>query len=173
MSASWLVRLSREVLEHVVRHGKAPDRLPSPPAHILVQRACYVIIAENPGNMIRAMSGYPLPRYQHLAEEVAQHTLAAVAAGVRRPIRASELSSLRVAVSVLSSLQRITNVEHLNPHVFGLYVRSDRGKYGVLLPQRTGIETAQEQIATALREAGIDGAKEAVTMYRFTVEHHE
>jgi hypothetical protein len=52
---------------------------------------------------------------------------------------------------------------------YGLYVRSDKNKTALLLPRRPGIDTADDQIATAIREARIDPKNETITMYRFSV----
>ena len=119
------------------------------------------------------MYGSPLPRQSSLAQEIITNTIYAITNSHSRAIRRADLSSLSYAVAVLNPLQRISDHSQLDPHDFGLYIRSDQGKSTVLLPQRAGIETAQEQIATALRESGINERDEAVTMYRFGVTYFE
>lgn len=88
-------------------------------------------------------------------------------------MRAIDAASYMYSVAVLGPLERITGPEHLTPPVWGLYVRSEKNKSAIILPHRPGIESADEQIATAIREAGIDTKNESMTMYRFAVTLYE
>lgn len=173
MTGGSLVKLAKQAAEHYVRykeHVHVPAFLS---AELLLQRACYVSIYERPGHHVRAMYGYPLPRHPSLAHEIIMNTTQAIRYQQVGSIRQLDLSHLLYGVSVLGPLQRVTSKEHLDPMRFGLYVRSDRDRSAVLLPQRTGIETSEEQIATAMREAGIDTRSEVLTMYRFAVDYYE
>jgi AMMECR1 domain-containing protein len=128
---------------------------------------------ENPGRKVRAMYGQALPQQVSLAQEIVVNTVAVLQQNPARPVRRVDLPQLHFSVALLGSLQRISDAQHLDPQHIGLYVRSDRGKTALLLPQRTGIETADDQIATALREVGIQPHMESFTMYRFTVEYDD
>jgi len=167
------IKLVKDTIEYYVRTNQTPLLPATLPSDLISQRACYVSIFENPGRRLRAIHGSPLPRQSTLAQEIIANTIYAISHGNSHPIRQADLHSLSFAVTILNSLQRISDHSHLNPRNFGLYVRSDQGKSTVLLPQRTGIETAQQQIATALRESGINEREEAVTMYRFGVTYFE
>lgn len=167
------VKLARAAAEHYVRAG---ELLPLPntlPAEMLRQRACYVTVFEKPGRHVRSLFGRPLPQQPMLAQEIVVNTIEAITQSRQRLIRRADLSSLLYSVAVLGPLQRVSHVEHLHPDHFGLYLESDRGKSALLLPQRAGVETAADQVATAMREAGIDGRAEAVTMYRFEVTYFD
>lgn len=167
------LKLAKDTTEYFIRSNQAPVLPGSLPADLIPQRACYIFIFENPGRRLRAMHGSPLPRQPSLAQEIITNTIYAISHSSSRAIRRVDLPSLSFAIAALNSLQRISDHSHLDPHDFGLYIRSDQGKSTVLLPQRAGIETAQEQIATALRESGINEHNEAVTMYRFRVTYFE
>ena len=104
-----------------------------------------------------------------LAEEIITNTLSALEPSIRR----ADLPSLQYIVGIVSHLQRVSDASHLDPEQFGVYVRSDYGKQAVILPQRLGIETADDQIATVFREAGIDPRQEPATLYRFRVTWYE
>jgi len=162
-------KLARQAAEQYVTtqtRMSLPDVLP---ADLLLQRACYISILEKPGKIVRGHYGQPLPRATFLAEEIITNTINALDPMLRR----ADLPSLEYVVGIVSHLQRISDPSHLNPDQFGLYVRSDTGKSMVMLPQRFGIETANDQIATAFREAGIDPRQEASTLYRFRVTWYE
>lgn len=162
-------KLARSAAEEYVLHRTVlvpPDRTSG---ELATQRACYVSIFENPGRMLRGLYGQPMPQRSSLAQEIIANTLQALR---WRPRRA-DLPDLHYAVAVISPLQRINDPTHLNPQQYGLYVRSERGQSAVILPGRVGIETADDQIATAIREAGIDVRHNPALLYRFRVAWHE
>lgn len=168
-TTTMYAKLAKQAAEHFV-HTQTRLALPAMvPSELLLQRACYVTILEKPGKMMRGMYGQPLPRESSLAEEIITNTLSALDSSVRR----ADLNSLTYIVATVNHLQRISDRSHLDPHQFGLYVRSDYGKQAVILPGRAGIETSDDQIATAFREAGIDPRHEPASMYRFRVTWYE
>lgn len=162
-------KLARAAAEHYVKEQAWLPLPPALPAELNRQKACYILILQKPGEHMRALIGEPLPRHRTLAEEIIHNVTQAVMTQVRR----NDLPYLTYRVAVLEQLQRITAPEHLAPDRFGLYVRSDRGKSALVLPRRIGIETPNDQIATALREAGITPRHEALTMYRVLVTYYE
>ncbi|OGY36306.1 MAG: hypothetical protein A3E36_00110 [Candidatus Andersenbacteria bacterium RIFCSPHIGHO2_12_FULL_45_11b] len=161
-------KIAKQAAEHYAKTGEYLALSIPLPQELLRQKACYVIIGEEPGHHLRAMHGSPLPSMPNLAQEIIRNTVEAIIQqGVQiRPIDAAQYT---YTVGVLGFMERITSREHLMPMVYGLYVRSDTNKSAALLPRRVGIETADEQIATAIREAKIDPHHEVVTMYRFPV----
>ncbi len=170
---SMYSKFSRQAAEYFIKEGDYLVPPPYLPSDLLRQRACYITIIENPGRKVRAMYGQALPQQTTLAREIVVNTVTAIEQNPSRRIRRADLPQLHFSVALLGPLQRISDVQHLNPKQTGLYVRSDRGKTALLLPQRTGIETANDQVATALREAGIVPQIESITMYRFDVEYDD
>jgi AMMECR1 domain-containing protein len=166
-------KLARHAVEHMVKQGEPLPPSVAVPPHLQRQQACFVTLLENPGRRPWAMFGYAMPRYPTLAQEIINHATAILVSTQRRRIVRSDLPNLRFSVAVLGSLQRVSDSEHLDPLRYGLFVSSDRGKSALLLPQRIGVETPNDQIATALREAAIDPRQEVVTMYRFDVEYDD
>jgi len=161
-------KLAKQAAEHYARTGAympVPRMLPQ---DIGTQKACFVSIVEQPGSRVRGSFGTPLPHCTSLAQEIIENTVEAI---VRHNIRmrAIDAVSYGYKVTVLGPIERITNKEHLRPRSFGLYLRTDKNKMALLLPGRIGIDTPEEQIATAIREAGVDSHNEAITMYRFPV----
>lgn len=167
------MKLAQQTAEQYVNDGTYLEIPPSLPPELSLQRACYVCIYDRPGRRLRGMHGHPLPRHPTLAQEIITNTVDAILLHPLGTIGRLDLRNFSYCVAVLGPLQRATVMKHLNPYIYGLYVLSDRGKSAVLLPQRTGIDTAEEQFATALREAGIDTQKESVTMYRFVTDYYE
>ncbi len=164
-------KLARQAAEWYARTG---DYLPLPhalPGELLVQKACIVSIIENPGRRVKGVFGSVLPRRSMLAQEIVYNTVDTI---VRNNIRMRPIDASAYAyeVGVLGPIERITSKEHLNPAAYGLYIRSDSGKTATILPRRHGVDTADEQIATAIREARVNPKEESVTMYRFSVAYY-
>jgi AMMECR1 domain-containing protein len=166
-------KLARSAAEYYVKFGEVLVMPAQLPLEMMRQRAAYVGIYDKTGHRMRSLYGSALPRYSTLAEEIVMNTTHALSFGNIGTIRRSDLPSLVYSVGLLGPLQRVSDTSHLDPECFGLSIRSDRGKSALLLPQRTGIETADDQIACALRESGINLRNEIVTMYRFTVEYDD
>lgn len=165
-------KIARQAAEHYARTGEYMPITWQLPPEMLKQKACFVSIIEQPGRYMLSSYGNPLPHARTLAEEIVHNTVEAIVqSNVRmRPI---DTAAYVYSVAVLGPLERITSPEHLTPPVWGLYVRSEKNKSAIVLPRRPGIENADEQIATAIREAGIDGKNEIMTMYRFSVSFYE
>lgn len=167
------VKLARSAAEYYVRRKRI---LPTPihvPRELAQQRACFVGAFENPGRHVRFFYGSPLPSQPTLAQEIIMNTCRGLTSASSGGVRQADLVYLQYGVSVLGPLERVSAPEHLNPHRFGLFVRSDMNKAIYVLPGRVGIETGADQIATALREADIDLRRESVNLYRFLVRTYE
>ncbi|HLD26031.1 MAG TPA: AMMECR1 domain-containing protein [Candidatus Andersenbacteria bacterium] len=169
----YYAKLAKTVSEHYVKSHQLPLLPLHMPTDLRRQRACFVQIFENPGRRLRAVAGSPLPQRGMLAEEIMSHVITALSSATTRAVRRAELPALVYSIAVLDPLQRISHQDQLEPSAFGLYLNSDQGKSALLLPRRPGIETPQDQIATALRESGINHRQEAVAMYRFAVTYYE
>ena len=173
VTTSVYSRLARQAAEYYVKQS---DLLMLPrmlPPDLLRQRACYISIIENPGRRVRSMYGQALPQQVTLAQEIVMNTIMALTRNPTRKVSRSDLTALQYSVALLGPLQRITDTAHLDPTQFGLSVQSDRGKSALLLPNRAGVDTVDDQIATAMRESGINPGQEAFTMYRFSVEYDD
>ena len=166
-------KLAKTVAEHYIKTQTVPALSSPQPPELLLQRACYVYLYQKPGQRLRAVFGRPLPQHSHLAEEITANTITAITQAKHIKIRRADLPSIAYSVAVLDVVQRINDYHHLDPHRYGLYLISDHGKTTVILPQRPGIETAQDQFATALREAGINLRQETVSLYRFDVQYYD
>lgn len=173
MSGGLYSNIAHKAVEHFILHQEPMPRPDALPAQLSQQKACYVSIFENPGRKFRSMYGTALPKKSTIAEEIINNTYQAISARTQRPLRKQDLKNLSYEIAVLGPLERISGPHQLDPNHFGLYVRSDRGKHSILLPQRTGIETADDQVATAMRESGIDRRQESASLYRFRVMFFE
>lgn len=165
-------KIARQAAEHYTKTGEYMPITWHMPPELLLQKACYVSIIQQPGRYVLSSYGTPLPRTRTLAEEIIHNTVEAIVQ-THVHMRSVDAASYVYSIAILGPLERITSKEHLTPLIWGLYIRSEKNKTALILPRRLGIESADEQIATAIREAGIDGKNESITMYRFAVSFYE
>ena len=81
-----------------------------------------------------------------------------------------ELDRLVVSVDVLSQPVECTNLDELDPKIYGVIVESGYRR-GLLLPDLDGVDTVNKQLEIAKRKAGI-GIHEQVKVYRFEVNRY-
>lgn len=101
----------------------------------------------------RACWGSVYPREGNIARETVLATLGALSKEYRfKAIRKSELKDLKIQVTVVRSLDAVSNVKEINPFKDGLMVRSG-GRSGVILPGEA--TDAYYELVLARLKAGI------------------
>lgn len=163
------VRLARQSLTHYLRTGdrlKKPENLPD--ELFGPKKACFVSLKKD--GELRGCIGTLRPAAGSLAQEIISN---AVSAGVHDPrfppVSEDELDELTVSVDVLSASEPATR-PMLDPRVYGVIVRHG-SRSGVLLPDLEGVDTVEQQLAIALRKAGIR-PEEPYVIERFTVDRY-
>lgn len=117
--------------------------------------ACFVTLHNKSDNSLRGCIGTLSPNQQNLREEIHTNTLSAALNDPRfPPLKAEELDRIYISVDVLDNPEPIQSAEELDPKIYGIIV-SAKGKRGVLLPDLPGIDRVEDQIAIAMRKAGI------------------
>lgn len=138
------------------------ERPTAPPA------AVFVTLRRSDGSL-RGCIGSLNPTQTDVCGETARSAVLAASRDPRfAPVEADELEGLSVEVSVLTRPEPISGVSDLDPARFGVVVRDDNGRQGLLLPDIPGIDDAATQVAIARNKAGI-APESHVTLQRFTV----
>lgn len=163
------VRLAKDALEKYIRSGKTLRRPENLPEWMTAQQAG-VFVSLHKGGDLRGCIGTIAPWYGCVADEI---IALAVEAGTRDPrflpVTADELPDLEYNVDVLSEAEPADKSE-LDAKRYGVIV-STGSRRGLLLPDLEGVDTPGQQIAIALRKAGIR-PDEPYRLERFTVERH-
>ncbi len=160
--------LARQSLTYFVKHRRY---MPSPKS--LGRRAgCFVSLHTDNGDL-RGCIGTIQPVCEDLALEIARN---AVSAGTTDPrfdkVREQELAHLVFEVSVMGEPEAVGSIADLDVKRYGVIVQNGTRR-GLLLPDLEGIDSAEQQVAIAKREADIP-LYEDVELMRFEVErHHE
>jgi len=129
-----------------------------------------VYVSLNYRGQLRGMSGSIAPAYKNVAEEIFANAAAATRDERFSPVNEDELLEMEYTVDVLSDIEPVTSPAQLDAAKYGVVVNA-YGKTGVMLPDITGIDTPDEQIAAARDRAGIS-PDDSVKITRFTTERH-
>ncbi|MDR0326477.1 MAG: AmmeMemoRadiSam system protein A [Oscillospiraceae bacterium] len=167
---SAYARLARETIVSYVKTGKT---LPLPadlPEEMLTKRAGVFVSIKKHGDL-RGCIGTIAPTAADIASEIIENSVSAATRDPRfRPVTPSELDDLTISVDVLNPPEPISGPEALDVKRYGVIVTAGR-KRGLLLPNLDGVDTVEEQIAIAMRKAGIQDG-ETVKLERFEVIRH-
>jgi AmmeMemoRadiSam system protein A len=149
--------------------GKGTLRDPHLTDPALPQRAG-AFVSLHRGGELRGCIGTIGPTQADLAEEIAHNAVSAALHDPRFPaLRESELADLDISVDVLGTPEPCTLAD-LDPARYGVIVSSG-GLRGLLLPDLEGVDTVQDQVAIALRKAGLT-PNAPYRLERFTVHRY-
>ena len=165
------VNLAKESIEYFV---KKQTHLPIPKflSKEFYEQKSGVFVSIHKRGELRGCIGTILPIRKNIAEEIIENAISAATKDPRFPeIREEELPDLEIKVDILTTPERIENIDQLNPKKYGVIV-SNSWKKGLLLPDLEGIDTAEEQISIARKKAGITDS-ETIKLERFEVIRHE
>ncbi len=173
--ASPLPEIVRETMKaYFEPDGKSDARLAAIASankndKLLSERAgVFVTLSKN--GKTRACWGSVNPEAPNVSAATANATIAALTKDYRyKPVRASEWAHLKAQVTVIKSVDPISNIRQFNPLQDGLMVRSG-GKSGVLLP-REAIDATYALVQCKLK-AGIK-VGEPFQMYRLKAQIYE
>jgi AmmeMemoRadiSam system protein A len=130
------------------------------------QAGAFVSIKKH--GQLRGCIGTTEPTQKNVVVEIQQNAISASTRDPRfDPVIGDELDDLVYSVDILKPAAPISDLTELDPQRYGVIV-SQGHRRGLLLPNLEGIETAEEQVAIAMRKAGIpEGAD--VELERFEV----
>lgn len=171
------VKLAKDSIETYIKTGKIMD-IPKdlPDDFFSVQKGVFVTIyiKSNPRKELRGCIGTFAPAKNNIAEEIIDNAISSAICDYRfNPIIADELSDLAYEINLLNPPERIDSIKSLDAKKYGVIVKSEDGRTGLLLPDIESVETPEHQISIACQKAGIDQGSEKIELYRFTVEKHK
>lgn len=165
------VQLARLSLEHYINTGQRIKRPKTLANEFYTQRAGVFVSLKLDGRL-RGCIGTISPTKSNIADEIIQNAISAGTQDPRfEPVEAHELPRLVYSVDLLEAPEPVSSLEELDVKQYGVIVRS-KGRVGLLLPNLEGIDTPKQQVAIALRKAGISES-ESYAMERFRVVRHK
>ena len=164
-------RLAKMVVESYVSQGKIAD-MGDAPEELGTRRAGVFVCLKKSGDL-RGCIGTIEPSTKNIAEEIRNNAISAAIRDPRFPqVGPEELAKLTYSVDVLEEPEDIPDMSHLDPKIYGVIVRGNGGRSGLLLPDLEGVYTAEEQVRIAMMKAGIRPG-EPVQLQRFKVTRHD
>ncbi|MCL1791067.1 MAG: AmmeMemoRadiSam system protein A [Peptococcaceae bacterium] len=150
--------------------GRGIDSVEVPGDPLLEKESACFVTLHKEGDL-RGCIGTIKPVRSSLADEIRHNTVSAAVQDSRfRPVEAEELPLISVSVDVLGDLEEVSDVADLDPHAYGVVVRS-LGRSGLLLPRLSGVDTVEEQVAIARQKAGIMSGED-IEMWRFQADRY-
>jgi uncharacterized protein (TIGR00296 family) len=109
--------------------------------------------------------------YANVIDEVIHNAVAAAFEDPRfPPLDRAELDEVEISVDVLSTPERVHDLNQLDPKKYGIILRKG-WKSGLLLPDLEGVDTVEEQIRITMMKAGLLSL-DGVEIYRFEVKRY-
>lgn len=166
------VELAKQTIKNYLEYNSLP-KAPEQKPELLKQKAgCFVSLHQKNGQL-RGCIGTILPVYKNLAGEIIHNAFEAAFHDPRfKPLKKEEFNDIEVNVDILSDPEVVPSEKSLDPKKYGVIVKSQDGRTGVLLPDLEGINDPAYQVAIAREKAGIS-PEEKIFLYRFTVTRHK
>lgn len=172
------IKLARSTIETYIKTGKKiviPKNLPE--EFYNCQKGVFVTIYEKNGNSagkkLRGCIGTFQPTKENIAQEIIDNAISAAIHDYRfDPVTEKDLSNLSYEVSLLNPPEQIDSIENLDTKKYGVIVKSQNGKIGLLLPDIEGVDTPKHQISIACQKAEINLNEEKIELFRFTVSKY-
>jgi len=169
MSNSY-INLAKQAIETYVKTGKIID-VPKDLPEEFYSRQAGVFVTIKKGKELKGCIGTYLPTRKNIAEEIISNAISSCSQDYRfLPVNKEELSELNYEVSILSEPEQIKEIKELDAKKYGVLVKTQDGRSGLLLPDLEGVDTPHQQISIACQKAKINSEKDQITIYRFTVE---
>lgn len=167
------INLAKMAVESYLKTGKIPPLPSRLPKKILTTRAG-VFVSIYKGQELRGCIGTYLPTQPNIAEEIISNAIAAATRDWRfTPITCDELPKLSYSVYILEEPRQIRSINELDPKKYGILIKSETGKTGLLLPDLDGIDTVEKQLSAVCHKCGINLSKEKVIICKFRAKKHE
>jgi AmmeMemoRadiSam system protein A len=179
------INLAKQSIENYIKTG-AIIELPKDLPNEFYDRRAGVFVTIKKSGELRGCIGTFLPTRKNIGEEIISNAISAATQDYRFPLIAeNELSELKYEVSILSKPEQIEITENpaefseekfrqarLNPKKYGVIIKTNDGRSGLLLPDLEGVDSVEKQISIACQKAGINLKSDKIILYKFTVEKH-
>ena len=167
------VKLAKETIEAYIKTRKIPPLPENTPKKFLEEKAGVFVSIYNSEDL-RGCIGTYLPTEPNIAEEIITNAIAAATRDYRfKPITAKELPELTYSVYVLEEPRQIKNLDELNPKEYGILIKSETGKSGLLLPDLPGIDTVEKQLSAVCHKCGVRIGEEKISVCKFKAKKYE
>jgi AmmeMemoRadiSam system protein A len=166
-------KLAKDTVESYIKTGKIPPLPSNLPKEMLTTKAG-VFVSIHKNKELRGCIGTYLPTQPNIAEEIISNAIAAATRDWRfPPISQKELKDLSYSVYILEEPREIRSLSELDPKKYGILIKSETGKSGLLLPDLDGIDTVEKQLSAVCHKCGINLSDEKVIICKFKAKRYD
>jgi AmmeMemoRadiSam system protein A len=170
---NYYTKLAKLAVDKHIKEGKTVNPPKGLPSYFFLRKAGSFITIEQNGKL-RGCIGTYLPTKKNIAEEIIQNAISAATQDFRfSQIKNGDLEQLSYSVYILDKLKKIKDISELDPIKYGILVKSDKGKTGLLLPNLEGLNTPEKQYGAVCDKCGIILGEEETILYRFKAKKYE
>jgi AmmeMemoRadiSam system protein A len=146
--------LGRRAIDTYLRTHRLIE--PPQPIPVELRAPSAVFVSLRKDGELRGCVGSVRPTEATAAHELIRYAVASAVRDPRfDPVRLDEVGALLIKVQLLDPPEPVDDISGLNPHTYGIIVRSG-DRQALLLPGIDGIETPEQQVLAACEKAGID-----------------
>lgn len=135
-----------------------------------------VFVSIHKAGELRGCMGTSYAVTENVAEEISRNAIEACAYDPRfLPVTPQELYQLEISIDILGQPEEVEGIDALDPKKYGIIVEKGLNR-ALLLPDLTGIDTPEQQLAIAKEKGNIvdfQDDPERLVIKRFTVERHQ
>ncbi|MCK5475393.1 MAG: AmmeMemoRadiSam system protein A [Candidatus Pacebacteria bacterium] len=172
------VKLARLAIETYIKTGEkieVPKNLPE--EFFNCQKGVFVTIYKKNDTgsekQLRGCIGTFAPIKENIAQEIIDNAISSATNDYRfNPVIEKDLNNLSYEVSLLNPPEQIDSTKDLDAKKYGVIVKSQDGKTGLLLPDIEGVRSPEHQIEIACQKAGINLDEKKIELFRFTVSKY-
>lgn len=162
------VKLARQTVESLIGGGKVTT---APKVISGFDKPAGVFVSLKKNQHLRGCIGTIEPTKKNATYEIVANAIGAAVNDPRfNPVTLEELDYLEYSVDLLTELEQVEDKKQLNPKKYGVIVEAN-SKKGLLLPDLSGVDTVEQQLAIAIDKAGIS-KEEDFTIKRFQVTRY-
>lgn len=164
--------LAKQAIETYIKEKKVISPSKNLPQEFFKTKAGVFVSIFNDNNLKGCIGTY-LPTRNNIAEEIINNAIAAATQDYRfNSITLKELPKLSYQVYILEKPKPIKNIKELNPEEYGVLVKSENGKSGLLLPDLDGIDTVEKQLNAVCFKCGVIPGQEKIIICKFKAKKY-
>jgi len=161
------IELAKSAVENYIKEHKIIS-VPRDLSPELAKKRAGVFVSLHEGHDLRGCIGTYLPTRENIAEEIIYNAIAAATEDYRfSTISKKDLSKLSYEVYVLEAPELVKDFHGLDAKKYGILIKTNTGKSGLLLPDLEGINTVEEQFAAVCEKCGANPREEKIEIFRF------
>ena len=166
--------LAKKTIDHYLHKGDILEVPTDLPPEMLQDKAGVFVTLHKKDGDLRGCIGTFQPTQENIAKEIIQNAVSSAIRDPRFPsLTKEELNEIDINVDVLTAPEPTKSPGELDVKKYGILVKTQDNRSGLLLPDIEGVDNVEQQIAIACRKGGIDPDFDQISLFKFKVIRHK